>query len=163
MSHWKIVIADDDDAVRRLLALAIGSFGHEIVEARDGLEAVERVLAHQPDAVFLDVLMPRMNGLEALSRLREQGYGGKIVVISALAGSQSPELETDIPPDAILAKPFRRRDVGDCLVRLAASVPSAEEPSASLVGNPGQEVAELVLGHAAEVGRSDAAVPAEDH
>lgn len=121
MAPWKIVIADDDDAVRRLLALAVRSFGHETVEAFDGEDAIERVLEHRPDAVFLDVLMPRRNGFDTLARLRELGYEGKIVIITALTASNAAQLEVGPKPDAMLAKPFRRQEVGDCLLQLAAS------------------------------------------
>lgn len=116
---WKIVIADDDDAVRRLLALAVRSFGHETIEASDGQHAVDQVIAHEPDAVFLDVLMPRLNGFDALARLKDLGYAGKVVVVTALSAANQNELRAGAAPDELLAKPFRRRDVEQCLARLA--------------------------------------------
>lgn len=120
MAAWKIVIADDDDAVRRLLALAVRSYGHETFEAVDGEDAVARVNELRPDAVFLDVLMPRLNGFEALARLRQMGYPGKVVVITALTSTNAAQLDAGVAPDALLAKPFRRQEVGDCLARLAS-------------------------------------------
>jgi len=120
MAVWKIVIADDDDDVRRLLALAVRSFGHQTIEASDGQNAVDMVLRHEPDAVFLDVLMPRMNGFDALARLKGLGYAGKVVVVTALSSANQSELQSGAPPDALLSKPFRRRDVELCLERLTA-------------------------------------------
>ncbi|HWV36975.1 MAG TPA: response regulator [Vulgatibacter sp.] len=120
MAGWKILIADDDDAVRRLLALAVRSFGHETVEALDGQHAVDMVMEHEPDAVFLDVLMPRLNGFDALARLRSLGYAGKVVMVTALSSANQDALGAGATPDALLAKPFRRRDVELCLERLAA-------------------------------------------
>ena len=111
----KILIADDDDSVRRLLALEVRSLGHEVVEATDGAMAVERVFVEQPQAVFLDVLMPRLNGFDALARLRERGYAGKVVIITALSSATTEQLEAGAAPDAMLAKPFRRRDVARVL------------------------------------------------
>jgi len=121
MTRWKIVVADDDDAVRKLLTLAIRSYGHETIEAVDGQNAVDLVMEHRPDAVFLDVLMPRLNGFDALARLRDLDYTGKTVVITALTSTNSAALETTARPDAMLAKPFRRQEVGDCLAALIAS------------------------------------------
>lgn len=119
MAGWKIVIADDDDAVRKLLALSVQSFGHETIEASDGQHAVDMVMEHEPDVVFLDVLMPRLNGFDALARLKGLGYAGKIVVVTALSSANQDELGAGATPDALLAKPFRRRDVELCLAGLA--------------------------------------------
>ncbi len=116
----KVLIADDDDSVRRLLALEVRSLGHEVVEATDGAMAVERALSEAPQAVFLDVLMPRLNGFDALARLREQGYAGKVVIITALSSTTTEQLDAGTPPDAMLSKPFRKRDVARVLEELAA-------------------------------------------
>ncbi len=118
MPSWKIVIADDDDDIRRLLALSVRSYGHETIEAVDGAEAVELVLAHRPDAVFLDVLMPRLNGFDALAQMRSLGYEGKTVLVTALSAANADQLDAGVSPDAKLAKPFRRRDVERCLAQL---------------------------------------------
>jgi CheY-like chemotaxis protein len=114
----KILIADDDDSVRRLLAAEIRSLGHEVIEAADGLEAVEAAESSAPGVVFLDVLMPRLNGFDALARLRSGGYAGKVVIITALSSSTTKRLEAGVLPDAMLAKPFRRRDVAKVLQAL---------------------------------------------
>ncbi len=114
----KILIADDDDSVRRLLAAEIRSLGHEVVEAAAGLEAVEIVATSDPGVVFLDVLMPRLNGFDALARLRSGGFKGKVVIITALSSSTTKRLEAGALPDAMLAKPFRRRDVAMVLKKL---------------------------------------------
>ncbi len=116
----KILIADDDDSVRRLLALEVRSLGHDVVEASDGAMAVEQTFVEHPNAVFLDVLMPRLNGFDALAQLRERGFPGKVVIITALSSSTTEKLDAGVAPDAMLAKPFRRRDVARVLEQLAA-------------------------------------------
>ncbi|WP_373045987.1 response regulator [Vulgatibacter sp.] len=116
----KILIADDDDSVRRLLALEVRSLGHEVVEASDGAMAVERAFEVQPQAVFLDVLMPRLNGFDALAQLKERGFGGKVVIITALSSTTTERLEAGAAPDAMLAKPFRKKDVARVLEQLVA-------------------------------------------
>jgi len=117
----KILIADDDDSVRRLLMLAVQSLGHDVLDASDGAMAVERALAERPAVVFLDVLMPRLNGLDALARLREQGFCGKVVIITALSRATTTQLDAGVAPDAMLSKPFRRRDVARVLEEIGLS------------------------------------------
>lgn len=114
----KILIADDDDSVRKLLAAEIRSLGHEVLEAADGLQAVEIAESAAPGIVFLDVLMPRLNGFDALARLRAGGFAGKVVIITALSTTTTKRLEAGALPDAMLAKPFRRRDVASVLKKL---------------------------------------------
>jgi CheY-like chemotaxis protein len=80
----RIVIVDDNDDVRRQVRLQIERIGrYEVVgEAVDGLNAVEVVTALQPDVVFLDLAMPRMDGLEALPLLLKAAPDVRIVVLS---------------------------------------------------------------------------------
>lgn len=117
----KIVIADDDDAVRQLLALGIRSLGHEVKEAKDGVEAVELCLAESPAVIFLDVLMPGLNGFDALAELRSRGYGGKAVIVTALTTDSTDRLGAGVEADAMLAKPFRRRELAGVLDELVGS------------------------------------------
>lgn len=84
MSRCTIVIADDAPDIRMLVkAVLDGEDDLEVVgEAADGLEAIEVVERTQPDVVLLDLSMPRMDGLEALPRLREVAPTSAIVVLS---------------------------------------------------------------------------------
>ena len=66
----RVLVVDDDAAVRDSLARTLRFEGHEVDTARDGLEALAMVRAGEPDAVILDVSMPAMDGLEACRRLR---------------------------------------------------------------------------------------------
>lgn len=113
----RLLIADDDDAIRRLLALELRAAGAEISEARDGDEAVARTLELRPDGVFLDVLMPKQNGFEALAELRARGYTGLAVMVTAL-GDEARAFEAGERPDFVLPKPFRHQEVRACLERL---------------------------------------------
>jgi PAS domain S-box-containing protein len=80
----RIVIVDDNDDVRRLLRMQIERLGrYDIVgEGVDGVHAVEVVSETQPDVVFLDLAMPRMDGLEALPLIRDAAPGARVVVLS---------------------------------------------------------------------------------
>jgi PAS domain S-box-containing protein len=80
----RIVIVDDNDDVRRLLRAQIERLGryHVVGEGVDGVQAVEVVTATQPDVVFLDLAMPRMDGLQALPLIRDAAPGARVVVLS---------------------------------------------------------------------------------
>ena len=65
-----ILIVDDDRALRRALATALGDLGHEAAEAADGEAALAWLSRHQADAVLLDLRMPGMDGMDVLRRIR---------------------------------------------------------------------------------------------
>lgn len=117
----RLLVADDDAAIRRLLALELRALGAEVFEASDGAEAVEQALELRPDGVFLDVLMPKQSGYEALQQMRERGYTGRVVMVTALGSEGSRHLEAGAAPDDFLTKPFRHREVRECLARFPAT------------------------------------------
>src|SRR5207248_9321189 len=75
MTQMRILVADDERAVRDSLRRALELEGYEIELAADGEEALERIHAEEPEAVILDVLMPRLDGLEVCRRVRKGGTG----------------------------------------------------------------------------------------
>ena len=77
----KIVIADDSPTLRRIVSSVLTKEGHEVVAAEDGIGAVQAVLAHQPDAVVLDVQMPRVSGFIAARLLKDDWQTADIPVI----------------------------------------------------------------------------------
>lgn len=82
----RAVIADDEPLLRAELRerLAVAWPELQLVdEAADGRAALASVMRHRPDVVFLDVNMPRMDGMSAAQKMREQGYGGEIVFVTA--------------------------------------------------------------------------------
>ena len=83
----EVVVADDEIDIRLLLKLQLRHAGVSVVgEAGDGLETIEMCKAARPHVVVLDLLMPRMNGFEAIPRLREECPDTGIVAYSAVAG-----------------------------------------------------------------------------
>jgi len=101
----KILVIDDEALVRRSLSRALRSRGHEVDEALDGNEGLERWRKLQPDLIFLDVLMPGLNGPEVLKAMGEC-RSGKVILMSAFAGEHNMETALQMGADLFVPKPF---------------------------------------------------------
>ncbi len=109
-----VLVADDEEMVRTSLAAALRSVGHEVVEAGNGLEAVEKVLA-APDRfaiVVLDLVMPVMDGREALRRLREGAPGVPVIICTGY----DPAGDDVLAAAGLLIKPF---SINELLAKVA--------------------------------------------
>jgi signal transduction histidine kinase/CheY-like chemotaxis protein len=111
----RILVADDDPEMLRVTTLVLESGGFQISAARDGIEALSKVDADNPDLLILDLMMPEMDGFEVLKRLRERDRTGRgripVLVLSAVREGSSRrryELETssDLGADGYLEKPI---------------------------------------------------------
>ena len=100
-----ILICEDDDNLRLLMRVVIGD-GYTMLEAGDGDEALALAAEHRPDLIVLDLMMPRMSGLDVLKRLRSDVSvdGTHIIVMSAWPDSREASLEAGA--DRYLQKPF---------------------------------------------------------
>ncbi len=108
-----ILIADDDPLLRRTL-VEIVEGACEVVEAADGAEAVRLALERRPDLALIDLVMPRLDGLDAIRKLRAECPGTKIVAISGGGRNRYLdilELADKLGADAVLAKPFSPRQL----------------------------------------------------
>jgi CheY-like chemotaxis protein len=104
-----VLIVDDDPFIRKLVATTLGDVGHyKLVEASDGLEAVELALAEPPEIVFLDIDMPGLDGYEACRRLRSEAETAEttIVMLTAAAGHEAERAAEEAGADLFLTKPF---------------------------------------------------------
>jgi len=101
-----ILIAEDDRAVREAVERAISFEGYDVITARDGSEALQRVLNERPDLVVLDVMMPIVDGLEACKRLRASGNDVPVLMLTARTEVSDRVAGLDAGADDYLAKPF---------------------------------------------------------
>ncbi len=84
----KILIADDDQAIRALLIDIVSDAGHDPIEAENGCAAFEKACQEHPDIILLDLMMPVMNGIQALKKLKSNPDTKAIPVIIATAKGQ---------------------------------------------------------------------------
>ncbi len=87
----KILIVDDDPSVLQLMGLTLHRAGYEVVVAQNGVEALKKVLAVQPDLIILDLMMPEVSGIEVCQRLRSQPQTANVPIIVLSAMSQTAE------------------------------------------------------------------------
>ncbi|WP_042397452.1 response regulator transcription factor [Streptacidiphilus carbonis] len=102
----RVLVVDDDDAVRRSLAHALTRDGYEVSVAADGASALESLAAVRQDAVVLDILMPEPNGLEVCRALRGRGDRTPILMLTARDLVADRVAGLDAGADDYLAKPF---------------------------------------------------------
>ncbi|MDT0452332.1 response regulator transcription factor [Streptomyces hesseae] len=113
----RILIVDDEPAVREALHRSLVFEGYATELAVDGLDAVERVAAHRPDMIVLDVLMPRMDGLTAARRMRASGVTVPILMLTARDTVGDRVTGLDAGADDYLVKPF---ELDELLARIRA-------------------------------------------
>jgi CheY-like chemotaxis protein len=104
-----ILIVDDDAAIRRLIATTLEDVsGYRLEEAANGVDAVEQAVDSRPEIVFLDVEMPRLDGIEACRRLRSDPAtaGATIVMLTGASGPQAESGALASGADLFLTKPF---------------------------------------------------------
>jgi two-component system response regulator MprA len=102
----RILVVDDDPAVRRSLESALRRDGYDVASAMDGASALAEHGVFRPDAVVLDVLMPEPNGLEVCRRLRSGGHDTPILMLTARDLVTDRVAGLDAGADDYLAKPF---------------------------------------------------------
>jgi two-component system response regulator MprA len=110
-------VVDDDRAVRESLRRSLAFNGYTVDLAEDGVEALEAIASERPDAVVLDVMMPRLDGLEVCRQLRSTGDDLPILVLTARDSVSERVSGLDAGADDYLPKPFALEEL---LARLRA-------------------------------------------
>ena len=113
----RILVVDDDRAVRESLRRSLSFNGYSVNLAEDGLEALDAIANERPDAVVLDVMMPRLDGLEVCRQLRSTGDDLPILVLTARDSVSERVAGLDAGADDYLPKPFALEEL---LARLRA-------------------------------------------
>src|ERR1044071_921512 len=107
----KILIVDDSALSRRTLRRILETAGYEVVEADDGMAALEVYFLEKPDVVLLDLVMKGMYGLDVLAKLREMDHQARVVVASADIQSSTRKLVDEGGALGFVNKPFLAEQV----------------------------------------------------
>jgi CheY-like chemotaxis protein len=118
----KILVAEDNSANRELIREILEVQGYEVLEAANGLEALEQIEEQVPDLVLMDIQMPLLDGLEAVHKLRKTARFSKLPVIALTAYAMSGDEEKALNAgfDGYLSKPM---DVKQLLAYLQQFTP----------------------------------------
>ncbi|SFE74425.1 two-component system, OmpR family, response regulator MprA [Actinoplanes philippinensis] len=137
MNPMRILVVEDDAAVRDSLARTLRFQGYQVDTAGDGLAALDVVRAGEPDAMVLDVSMPRMDGLETCRQLRAGGVVVPVLMLTARDSVGDRVAGLDAGADDYLVKPFALQEllarIRALLRRSALSAAPAEETAEELL------------------------------
>lgn len=113
-----ILVVDDEPQIRRVLRATLSSSGYDVIEAKDGQDAVATVIRERPALILMDVNMPGMSGLEACSKIR-LFFSGPIIMVTVRNSEHDKILALDSGADDYVVKPFT---MGELLARIRAAL-----------------------------------------
>jgi len=125
----KVLVVDDEPSIRKLLKVALGNRGFEVLEAENGLDAMGVIAAEKPDLVVLDVMMPTMTGHEVHDRLRQKPDTRELPILFLSAAGTFEEQHREIAADPFsdyLPKPFKPSEVADHIAAMLDPAKRAE-------------------------------------
>jgi DNA-binding response OmpR family regulator len=118
----RVLIADDDPMILRLMDVALGAAGHEVTTAVDGRDALDQMQQANPDIIVLDGMMPELGGLEVLQTLKSDAATSTIPVVLMTARAEEDDIARglDLGASEYLVKPFPPKDLIDIIGRLSS-------------------------------------------
>jgi DNA-binding response OmpR family regulator len=113
MPSARVLVVDDDPVIQKLLKVNFEMEGYEVLSASDGAEGLDQARSGKPQVIILDVMMPKMNGLEVLAALKADDGLKNIPVILLSAKAQAGDVQAglDKGADAYVTKPFDPLDL----------------------------------------------------
>ena len=126
----KVLVVEDEADIRELLRYSLTQEGYAVEEAADGAEALDRITRRAPDLVLLDLMLPRMSGLELCRRLRADSATANIpvIVVTAKGAEVDRILGLEMGADDYVVKPFSPREVVARVKALLRRAHAATEP-----------------------------------
>ena len=119
----KILVIDDERAIRTLLKQAFQQWGHEVILAEDGQLGLHAISLHRPDVVFTDLIMPGLTGLDVLGRARATGFAKPFIMLTGSASRHDIQTAQALGAYAVILKPFRLDRLEELLKQIEAGVP----------------------------------------
>jgi CheY-like chemotaxis protein len=107
MTHAKVLVVEDFDDIRSMIRFQLRDAGYEVVEARDGYEAVEKAVETKPDLILMDIAMPVMDGIQATAAIRQHDDLADVPIIAVTAyGDFYEDRALDVGYDEVIQKPL---------------------------------------------------------
>lgn len=125
----KILLADDEEIVLEIMAKKIASQNYEVVTAKDGQEAWEKIVREVPDIIILDLNMPKMDGWAVLSQLRQNPPTKRwqpVIIVSAQNEIEDFQKGVTMQADHYLSKPCQIEDVLKAIRLMLSLVPQRD-------------------------------------
>ena len=119
----KVLVIDDDAAMRRMVVRALSAKGYDVAEAENGQDGLAAMEHANPAVVITDILMPKTEGIETITKAKERFPKTKIIAISGGGISRNLmflDVARALGVDATLAKPFRPAELVDAVARVLA-------------------------------------------
>lgn len=115
----KVLVVDDDERMQRLVRNMLKPFGHEVISARDGAEAVNLARNQKPTVILMDILMPGMDGYTALGEIKKDLLSREIpvVMLTGVDFDMNKKLAERLGSNGYLTKPFTRKDLLDAIAQ----------------------------------------------
>ncbi len=113
-----ILLVDDDPVDRNALRLLVESWGHHTISVASGPEALERMATHKYDVIFMDLLMPEMDGYQATIQIRKEGHTLPIIAMSADEDDITRKAAFDAGMNEYVMKPARVENIKQLLIKL---------------------------------------------
>jgi two-component system, NtrC family, response regulator AtoC len=120
-----ILFVDDDENVLYAVRQVFAKDGYQSIVARDGEEALEKISAEQPAVVFMDITMPKLDGLEALARIRQQNHSIPVIIVTGLGTMQRAIRAMQLGAFEYITKPLDVENIRDVTRRALMTTGSA--------------------------------------
>ena len=124
-----VIIADDDELIRNVVAIYFGNKGYQVISAVSGQDCLELMRGSEPDAVLLDVMMPGMDGWEVCRRIREFS-DAPVILLTACAQDSDREKGMAAGASAYVTKPVLLKHLEALIRTLTHGSPSLDETGA---------------------------------
>lgn len=153
----RVLVVDDERAIRRFLATSLGAHGYAVFEAADGPEALAAVVDLRPDLLILDLGLPGLDGVEVTRRLRE--WTPLPIIILSVRDQEGEKIASlDAGADDYLTKPF---GIGELLARMRVALRRAAAPAGEPVFAAGELQVDLARRAVSVAGREVQLTPTE--
>jgi CheY-like chemotaxis protein len=125
---YRVLAADDEEDIRELVALMLAGRGYEVDTARDGIDALDKAAGKDYNLIVLDIMMPGMNGIQALVRLRNAGRDTPVLMLTALSDQKHVLESYRSGADYYMVKPFTKKKLIAAARYLLGDFTDAERP-----------------------------------